>query len=179
MARRPLDAYFSPEWAAEELITRIPSLDGARVLECCSGEGALVMPMILAGAQVTMNDIADYPADHHLDVTDPASWKTLGTYDWIISNIPFDQAARIVPLAYEHATEGIAFLLRLSFLEPVKNRAEWLSTHPLTQQIVLPRISFTGDGKTDSVTCAWMVWEKGRPGLPGLGVHIVPRRDGT
>jgi hypothetical protein len=37
----------------------------------------------------------------------------------------------------------------------------WLAEHPPTKLIVLPRISFTGDGKTDSVTCAWYVWERG------------------
>ena len=40
------------------------------------------------------------------------------------------------------------------------DRGAWLNEHPPTTLIVLPRISFTGNGKTDSVTCAWMVWEK-------------------
>jgi hypothetical protein len=26
--------------------------------------------------------------------------------------------------------------------------------------LILPRISFTGDGKTDSVTVAWVIWDK-------------------
>jgi hypothetical protein len=49
-------------------------------------------------------------------------------------------------------------LLRLSYLEPCNNRAEFLSVNP-PSLIVLPRISFTGDGKTDNVTCAWFVWD--------------------
>lgn len=58
------------------------------------------------------------------------------------------------------AIVGVAMLLRLSYLEPTKDRGHWLNDHPPTQMIVLPRISFTGDGKTDSVTCAWMIWHK-------------------
>jgi hypothetical protein len=51
-------------------------------------------------------------------------------------------------------------LLRLSYLEPTEDRGAWLNSHPPTDLIVLPRISFTGNGKTDSVTCAWIVWRK-------------------
>lgn len=50
-------------------------------------------------------------------------------------------------------------LLRVSFLEPCNDRAEFLAAHP-PRLFVLPRISFTGDGKTDNVTCAWYVWDK-------------------
>jgi len=50
--------------------------------------------------------------------------------------------------------------LRLSYLEPCQNRAQWLADHPLTKLIVLPRISFNGSGKTDSCTTAWMIWDK-------------------
>jgi hypothetical protein len=32
--------------------------------------------------------------------------------------------------------------------------------HSLSKLIVLPRISFTGNGKTDSVTCGWFIWIK-------------------
>ena len=77
-----------------------------------------------------------------------------------MSNPPFGAAPRIVPLAVEHAVAGVAMLLRLSYLEPCENRSQWLSEHPPTRLIVLPRISFTGDGRTDSVTCGWFVWER-------------------
>jgi hypothetical protein len=80
--------------------------------------------------------------------------------DWIVTNPPFNVAAQIVPNAFNHAVKGIAMLLRLSYLEPVEDRGAWLNSHPPSDLIVLPRISFTGDGKTDSVTCAWMVWRK-------------------
>ena len=66
-------------------------------------------------------------------------------------------------------------LLRLSYAEPCLNRAEWLKAHPISHLIVLPRISFTGNGKTDNVTCAWFVWDKLRPGHQRI--TIVTKED--
>ncbi len=47
-----------------------------------------------------------------------------------------------------------------SVLEPCEGRGAWLAAHPPQALIVLPRMSFTGEGKTDSVTCAWVVWAR-------------------
>ena len=82
--------------------------------------------------------------------------------NWVVTNPPFNCAYEILENIVNHRDnikEGFAFLLRLSFLEPTVDRANFLSVVPPTKLIVLPRVSFTGDGKTDSVTCAWMVWE--------------------
>jgi hypothetical protein len=54
-------------------------------------------------------------------------------------------------------------MLRLSFKEPTEHknpRGPFLETNPLTRELVMPRYSFTGDGKTDSITTAWMIWAK-------------------
>lgn len=54
------------------------------------------------------------------------------------------------------------FLLRLSFLEKASNRAtllEGIFKHfALETVLVTPRISFTGDGKVDSMTTAFFHW---------------------
>jgi hypothetical protein len=145
-------------------------------LECCAGEGGIADVLeTLPGVIVLRNDVdATMPRLHWTyDVTNHLAWQRISKQRpvaWVISNPPFNQAARIIPLAYAHAVVGIAMLLRLSYLEPTKDRGAWLNAHPLTDMIVLPRISFTGDGKTDSVTCAWMVWEKGRP--PAVSVAV-------
>lgn len=158
--RRPYDAYFTPRSAVESLLRHV-DVDG-RVLECCSGEGAIARTMVEYGCEVITNDLnPEMPALMHGDAADWRWWQSI---PWVVSNPPFKVASQIVKLAHQHATEGVAMLLRLSFLEPCEDRAEFLSQHPPTQLIVLPRISFTGDGKTDSVTCAWMVWEKHKRG---------------
>lgn len=114
------------------------------------------------------------------DATNPVSWAPTddghmtehryGSFDWCITNPEFNIAARVLPLALEHARVGIAMLLRLTYLEPCEDRDEWLAVHPPNHQIVLPRMSFktvithdTATGKdkistTDSATCAWYCW---------------------
>lgn len=156
--RRRLDQYFTPASATRELLEQM-SIRGT-VLECCSGDDAITAPLRSAGLMVCTNDIDPaMPSDFHRDMAAPESWVTT-SFEWVISNPPFSLAPQIVPLAFASASVGIAMLLRLSFLEPVENRGAWLNANPPTHLIVLPRISFTGDGKTDNVTCAWMVWRK-------------------
>ena len=171
--RRALDQYFTPASATRELLKHI-DVDTKYVLECCSGDGAITRELKEHRAVVKTNDIdRALTADYYEDVADEQGWYPFpGGGHWVISNPPFNQAAQIIPLAYNYASVGIAMLLRLSFLEPCLDRDLWLAAHPPTKLIVLPRISFTGDGKTDNVTCAWMVWLKG---TPKGGVVVVPR----
>jgi hypothetical protein len=127
-------------------------------LECCNGDGGISKALQGPVAKFT-NDIDIYlDADFHHDVSLP--WNFPQQCDWVVSNPPFNVASQIIPLAFEYAKVGIAMLLRLSYLEPCMDRDRWLRDHPPSKLIVLPRISFTGDGKTDNVTCAWMVWDK-------------------
>lgn len=131
------------------------------VLECCAGDGKIAEVVNRrAGVDMYENDIdPQYGSQWNFDASQ--AWpNNIGRHSWVVTNPPFNAAARIIPLAYEHAMDGIAMLLRLSFLEPVEDRGAWLNANPPTKLVVLPRISFTGDGKTDSVTCAWMVWDK-------------------
>lgn len=179
MARRCHDAYMTPEWAAQELLARLPSISPHHtVLEPCAGDGAIANVFTLAGHNVVTVDIDENKTvDVYADMADPVSWGWLTAgahFDWIITNPPFNQAHLIVPLALEHARVGVAMLLRLSFLEPTKKREAFLACYPPQAQIVLPRISFTGDGKTDTVTCGWLVWLKTGK-VEGNPILVVPR----
>ena len=133
------------------------------VFEPCVGKGdILVALMNHSSADNFLCNDADktITADFHLDARLPESWEVFGLVDWVVTNPPFDVAFDILKLAHQHTVKGIALLLRLSFLEPVIERAVWLAGNPPQREYILPRISFTGDGNTDSVTCAWMVWDK-------------------
>ena len=114
-------------------------------------------------------------ADRHLDVALASSWDELPGCNWIVTNPPFSLAPLIVPLAFQHARVGTAMLLRKSYTESCLDRQDWLLAHKqhLANQIFLPRISFTGDGKTDNVACDWYVWTKER--APGCQVDWVLR----
>lgn len=160
--RRPHDFYPTPSWATSELLKRI-HVRGV-VLEPCVGKGDIARVLLKDQGIVAVptNDLdRAHQADSHFDATDSRSWGFGTPIDWVVTNPPFTVAHKILPLAYQHARVGVAMLLRLTYLEPCEGRAAWLAEYPPDHLIVLPRISFTGDGDTDSVTCAWMVWSKG------------------
>ena len=158
MARKKHDFYPTPSWATEKLLEQFPM--AGVIGEPCTGAGD-VANVLRRHGEVWTNDIdRSHVADSYHDLADPDSWARLPDCDWIVTNPPFNIAAAIVPAAHEKARLGVAMLLRLSYLEPCQNRAQWLAGHPPTTLLVIPRISFTGDGKTDNCPTAWMIWDK-------------------
>lgn len=173
--RRKNDAYMTPQFAVAELLNRFPIFAGATVLEPCSGDGAIAIELLGRDFDVVTNDIDPLrPADLHEDVATPEFWVGVDK-DWIISNPPFNKASIIIPLAYKRARVGIAMLLRYSYLEPCDDRGPWLAEHPPTALISVPRISFTGNGKTDLVATAWMIWLKPGYTLNRPAIQVVPK----
>jgi uncharacterized UPF0146 family protein len=183
--RRKLDFYETDEMLTRHLLQRV-NIRG-KVIEPTAGPGAMARVLVAHGCQVITNDIdPQHPTDTHEDATDPFApmWNPYVQPDWVVANPPFTVAHDILPLAYSAAKIGVAFLLRLSYLEPCANRGAWLDAHAsnMTDLIIFgqPRPSFTGDGRTDNVTTAWMVWKK--PGRYvtaeyddcGTRVHFVP-----
>ena len=158
--RREHDFYPTPEGATKALLARVSI--GGHLFEPCAGAGDIVR-VLAADRRVVLVDTNDLDKRHtaktHEDATDKRWWNTLPQYDWIVTNPPFSVAHKIIPHACEHARDGVAMLLRLTYLEPCEGRALWLAVNPPHRLIVLPRISFSGDGATDSVTCAWFVWQ--------------------
>ena len=177
MGRRELDAYYTPTWAVDVLRQDLGrQLKGMSVFEPCVGDGAISRGLVAAAERVLTNDIdPNIVADYHFDAT--KTWPIggheqlrRGDCAWVVTNPPFKYAKPIFDQARASAIYGIAFLLRLSWLEPTFDR----NLHPNEAPdriIVLPRISFTGDGKTDSVTCAWMIWSP----YVRKGIKIIPK----
>jgi len=155
--RRRFDFYETPPWQTKALLRRV--LIAGSALECCVGDGSLAK--MLVDCKVVSNDIdPDRQADFHLDATRTEAWERFPKVDWVITNPPFNSAMTILKLAHRHARFGVIFLLRLSFMEPTKERESWLSQNPPARQIILPRWSYKQNGSTDSVTTAWFVWNK-------------------
>ena len=89
----------------------------------------------------------------------------VGPVDWVVTNPPYKMplCRDIVANAVAFARVGVAMLLRLSFLEPtakVNPRGPWLASNPPSRILILPRYSYTQNGKSDSCTTAWMIWTK-------------------
>lgn len=155
--RRKNDFYLTPARATEVLLDYCPEiLQHGGILEPCAGQ-ADISNVLKRYVRVATADI---------DPLMPVQWTAdARTYKHVtdsgltvVTNPPFLHAMAIVRNFVEQCKKPCAFLLRLSFLEPTDDRGPWLAERPPEQVIVLPRISFTGDGKTDSVTCAWMCW---------------------
>lgn len=176
--RRSYDWYPTPGYATRRLVDHA-TIDGT-VLEPCVGAGDIsnMLQQYSLANKIIRNDVDPMrEAEFHMDARLPETWAAFPPCDWVVTNPPFSVASEIVPLAYDHAGIGMALLLRLSYLEPCKGRGAWLAAYPPLSLFVLPRISFTGDGRHDSVTCAWMVWDKRFPSGSGSVKVLQPGGD--
>lgn len=160
--RRTNDFYPTPGRATEILIEEFPIFKDMIIWEPCAGDGAIAN-VFKPFTQVVTSDV-----DPAMPCSFWADARTANFYDCVphslmdrrlaaVTNPPFLVAFEILKNLFSHDIP-IALLLRLSFKEPTNERGAWLAEHPPDREIVLPRISFTGDGKTDSVTCAWQCW---------------------
>lgn len=163
--RKKNDAYFTSRALTEHLLRRASVEIAGTVLEPCVGTGQMAAVLRQNGLHVETCDIDPvYRPDHVLDMTRIENWRGFAP-DWIITNPPFSDAPQILPLALERARVGVAFLLRLTYLQPTGNRADWLQDQAdhMTQLLVfgLPRPGFLPNPRaTDAVTTAWFVWQK-------------------
>ena len=167
MPRRDLDLYETPVHYVEPLLALIGSLHGLRVYEPCVGRGH-ISRHLTAARELRTNDL-DHTcvATTHLDARDPDAWQWVPEpLDWTITNPPFSDALPILQHAIQ-MSRNVAFLARLSFLEPTRTRARFWTLFPPTDVIVLPRYSFRlddqGRRQTDTVTCCWLLWREARP----------------
>jgi hypothetical protein len=196
MARRDLDAYFTPPYMTNALLDLVPEIRG-NVFEPCAGDGDISNTLMDGGKgrkrfpKIFTNDIdGDRDTHFHFDASKPLLWPAkLGAaaeqIDWVITNPPYDHKILlpIVQNSLQFAKKGVAMLLRLSFEEPTKTganaRGPFLDKdeNRIVKRLVMPRHSFTGDGKSDSVTVAWMIWSnEPLEGWPNISVHRARER---
>lgn len=186
--RNELDQYPTPVWQIDALTRRI-GIDGI-VFEPCAGDGAIVDRLTSKDRVVWSNDIDEkYEGlDYHKDASLPFLWSATPPMCWSVTNPPFNLALPILQQALKASEIGVAFLLRLSFLEPTKDsyrkqkkifgRQAFLVANPPSKLIVLPRCKYeAGSAGTDSVTTAWMVWMKNRERRFELPIEVVPKEE--
>lgn len=168
--RREFDFYETPAWVTDAILEVLPIRPNSRIYEPCSGDGAIAR-RLPPGCVLSTNDVDPRRlADSHADATHADAWRAEPAPEWVITNPPFKCALEIAQRAVAAASAGVALCVRLTFLEPTHARGAWLAANPPSFVQVLPRSSFTGDGRSDSVTCAWVVWYRGAVDGPrGLG----------
>ena len=174
---RPLEQYFTADKRfISELLKDITIDDYAIILEPCAGEKHLVQAMkdYDVRARFYTNDMdAAMPTQLHRDATKLIFWtefvKHIAQPDWIITNPPFSIAPILIQYALKYCLQGVAFLLPINFLEACRDRT-FLVKNPPTGLTVLPRYSFTQDGRMDTKTCAWFIWDTSKPSSNGIRI---------
>lgn len=179
--RRHLDFYETGEAAVRALRKRI-SISGT-VIEPCNGLGAISRHFgdcDLITGDIDPEKRPQYVCDARaFDFQAAIVSHGLNGLPWVVTNPPF---AIFMPILKRPVELGLptVFLLRLSALEPTRDekdinyRGAWLAARPPEAVIVLPRYSYTGDGKTDSVTSAWMGWNLPAGCLTGPRIQCAP-----
>jgi hypothetical protein len=184
MTRLKNDQYFTPPGLIYPLLKEIQFPANGFYFEPCAGDGAIakalaeyVDPDNIFTGDIDGDRVVSYD---EFDATDSDEWyevvhdQTLWDWDWVITNPPYKQpdCDRIIQNAWDFAEEGIAMLLRLTYMEPCQNRAKFLKEADLTNLIIFnPRPQFIpGKKATDSSTVAWFVWRKN---WPILGTRIT------
>ena len=91
--------------------------------------------------------------------------------EWFVTSPPYRNAFAFLKNACRIAKVGVAFKLRLNFLEPVNSRAQWLMQNPPTKMIVLTRATYRG--RPSAGVEAWFVWKIGHETPPGSSIFFA------
>lgn len=163
------DQYFTAS-EVTRLLTEKVDIKGI-VFEPCAGNGDIAAQF---SGRCFTNDIDSNlrkqdgsEHDYNSDATDSLVWQQWSKYnriDWVVTNPPYNKAFDVLQHSWNNCTTGVAMLLRLSFLEPTKQRGQWLEENADQMCKIIPvnpRIRFRQDTNgSDSVTVAWFVWRK-------------------
>jgi hypothetical protein len=170
-------SYFpTPLWGTRALCDVVlggkEKLSGLRCWEPACGEGHMSRALSEYFAEVESSDIHDYGFGHVADfLPTPLNrqWRPEQPVDWIITNPPFNKGAEFARHALFHARQGVALLLRSSWLE--SNDRDPLFTD-FTLSAYAPFIGrlpmFKGrlDRKGSTATAyAWFVWQRDHSGF--------------
>ena len=176
-----LDNFPTPPWATRALMHHVlkkSDYRGKVCLEPACGQGHMAKVLWEYFEGVTSCDIHDYG---YGVVTDFLSRKASAEQpDWIITNPPFKLAERFITKALDECSEGIAMLVRTTFIESVGRYKNLFQNNPPTYfaQFVerVPMVKGRLDKSASTATgYAWLVWKKNRKGKAEL-VWIPPCR---
>ena len=171
--RFSVDYYITPQKEIEKFLLAFAEIqdlsDIRHILDpCCGGDKRnepsypTVLRKLKIGNIISTIDIrSDSRADiigNYLFNRDVESQR----YDMIITNPPFNYALPIIRKALNDVVDGglVIMLLRLNFLGSKTRRMFFERFMPRDIFVHPARISFTPDGKTDSIEHAHFVWCK-------------------
>jgi hypothetical protein len=165
---RETNDYYATEPKALELLCDLETFSPT-VWECACGQGHLSEVLKNRGYKVISSDLID----RGYGCGDVDFLTCDKTFDGdIITNPPYKYAKEFVEHALEVVTEGhkVAMFLKVQFLEGKARRKMFEKYPPKTIYVSSSRLrcAMNGDfekyAKSNAVTYAWFIWEKGFKG---------------
>lgn len=161
-----LDDFPTPPWATRALIEHVISparVSGAVCWEPACNRGYMARPLSEYFRTVIATDVHDYGFG---DVHDFLEGAFIGPSHWVITNPPFIKAQQFVERAQMAASDGVAMLVRTSFLEGIMRYQTLFMTNPpdIVAQFSerVPMVQGRYDPKASTATSyAWLVWYSG------------------
>ena len=116
-------------------------------------------------SSVTASDIADYG---YGDIQDFLK-RDHGSFDWVITNPPFNLAEAFIENGLRLSSRGVAMLVRTSFLETIGRYERLFNVTPPDIVAIfserVPMVKGRLDRKASTATSyAWLVWLKNSRG---------------
>lgn len=172
-----LDFFPTPPWAGRALVEHVLIGGGWRrdqlakqsCWEPACGSGELVVGLSEYFNCVWASDVFDYgrgfAVHDFLFPVRPQFLPKSGRVHWAITNPPFRLAAQFIKHALSIAIEGVAMLVRTSFIEGIERYRTLFNVHrpallaPFSERV--PMVKGRCDPKAGSATSyCWIVWSK-------------------
>ena len=173
MARRveppdSLDFFPTPPWATRALLEHVIPEAGGTAWEPAAGQGHMADVLKERFRVVWRSDVHDYGGLDAVGSFTGVGPDVLPSPDpapnWIITNPPFNLALEFVERALDTAHDGVAVLLRSTWLESVERYERLFSTRapaivaPFVERV--PMVKGRWDPSASSATAyTWFVWE--------------------
>jgi len=171
--RKDADYYVTPvrhvSAFLDEFISHESSALTGAILDSCAGGDKwhpMSYPVALMDKGVPKSNITtvDIRKDSRAAIkADYLEWQAPRLYSLIISNPPFMLAQEFIEKALKEVVNNgfVVMLLRLNYFGSKKRKAFWKKHMPKYSFVHVERMSFTDDGKTDSIEYMHAVWQKG------------------
>lgn len=166
-----LDYFPTPPWATRAFLAVLSQAADLSAKDCwepACGQGHMVRPLSECFQRVFASDVHPYGFGQALDFLFPFEGPR---FDWIITNPPFRLGLQFAHVAIERAQDGVALLVRTSFLEGGERWRSlfWRRPPTLVMQYAerVPMAKGKVDGTESTATSyCWLVWMRPGPGLP-------------
>ena len=171
---KAFDFFCTPPWATRAVVREVLQREGLledgppTVVDPCCGAGHMAIPLSESFADVIATDIHDWGYGQHRDLD--FTMATRDSFDrrvgWVIANPPFIHAERFLDRALDVAETGVAFLLRLAWIEGQDRHRDIFGGKrrpvllcPFAERV--PMVEGCWDPEAKSATAyAWFIWTK-------------------